>query len=164
MTKWLPQPLLSLLLLLTWLLLSNSSALGHVVLGALLGWLIPLLTVNFWPERTSIRKPGVLLAFIGRVLIDIVIANWAVAIIVLTRPSRSLRPALVELPLDLRSELAITLFANTISLTPGTVSADLAPDRSSLLIHCLDLDDEIALIADIKSRYEAPLKEVFESC
>jgi multicomponent K+:H+ antiporter subunit E len=70
----------------------------------------------------------------------------------------------VELPLALTNEFAIVMLANTISLTPGTVTAEIRSDRKTLLIHCLDVEDEAALIADIKTRYEQPLKEVFEAC
>jgi multicomponent K+:H+ antiporter subunit E len=67
-------------------------------------------------------------------------------------------------PLDLRSELGISLLANTISLTPGTVSSWLSPDRQSLVVHGLDVRDPEGLVTTIKRRYESPLREVFESC
>jgi multicomponent K+:H+ antiporter subunit E len=95
---------------------------------------------------------------------DIVIANLVVAKLILLHPPRSYRARFVRLPLDLRNELAITVLASTISLTPGTVSSDLNLNQRYLLIHCLDVEDEAALIARIKARYETPLKEVFEPC
>ncbi len=57
---------------------------------------------------------------------------------------------------------ALTALASTISLTPGTVSVELAPDREHILIHALDVDDEAALVRTIKERYEAPIKEIFQ--
>ncbi|MDD3530197.1 MAG: Na+/H+ antiporter subunit E [Gallionellaceae bacterium] len=161
--KLLPHPLLSLALALIWLLLNNSAAPGQLVLGLLLGWLIPLFTRAFWPDRVRIRRPVVLLRLVGVLLYDIVVANLAVARRILGDPER-LAPAFVEVPLDLTSDLAISLLANTICLTPGTVSARLAADRRSLLVHALDAPDPAATRAQIKARYEAPLKEVFESC
>jgi multicomponent K+:H+ antiporter subunit E len=92
---------------------------------------------------------------------DIVVANLVVARLILG-PTRNLRPAFIRLPLDLCSEFAIVVLANTISLTPGTVSADLSLDRRTLLIHALDVEDEAKTIAHIKYRYERPLKEIFE--
>ncbi|TVP55306.1 MAG: cation:proton antiporter, partial [Halomonadaceae bacterium] len=65
-------------------------------------------------------------------------------------------------PLALTDEFAITMLASTISLTPGTVSAGLSPDRQTLLIHALHEPDPAALIAHIRSRYETPLKEILE--
>lgn len=163
MRRLLPHPLLTAALSVIWLLLANSASPGQFLLGLLFGWVIPLFTLRFWPERVSMRRPLTLLRFIGVVLVDIVTANLAVAWLILRGPDR-LRPGFVELPLDLTSDLAISLLANTISLTPGTVSARLSPDRGVLLVHVLDLDRPADLIATIKSRYEAPLKQVFESC
>ena len=53
------------------------------------------------------------------------------------------------------------VLANAVSLTPGTVSTSLSADRRTLLLHVLDLDDADQLVARIKDRYEAPLREIF---
>ncbi len=58
--------------------------------------------------------------------------------------------------------MSFTLLANTITMTPGTVSTNIRLDRSSLLIHVLDMEDEQALVREIQERYERPLKEIFE--
>lgn len=159
--RLLPHPLLTPVLAVVWLLLVNSVAPGHIVLGLLLGWAIPLFTLRFWPEPVRIRHPLTLLRFIAIVFYDIIAANFVVARRILGRPER-LRPAFVKVPLALKSDLAISLLANTICLTPGTVSAQLAPDRASLLVHGLDVADADALVAGIKQRYELLLLEVFE--
>ncbi|MNE59191.1 Na(+)/H(+) antiporter subunit E [compost metagenome] len=108
-----------------------------------------------------IRSPLRLLRFIGLVLYDIVVANLQVARLVVG-PTRTLRPAFVEIPLELTDDLPITILASVITLTPGTVSADLSADRRTLLVHGLDVPDPAGLVADIKARYEAPLKEIFQ--
>lgn len=161
--KWLPHPLLSLVLWGVWLLLNNTLSPGHLVLGAILAGLIPLLTSSFWPEKVCLRKPGVLLRFIGIVLWDIVVANVVVARLILL-PNKHLQPGFVTIDLDIRHPLGISLLANTISLTPGTVSCDLSIDRRQLLVHGLHITDVQQTIDDIKQRYERPLQEVFESC
>ena len=161
LARWLPHPLLTPLLAVTWLLLNNSLAPGHIVLGLLLGLLIPRFTVAFWPERVRIRRPALLLRLAGHFLHELLIANFAVARLVLAGP-RALHPAFVVVPLELRNELAVSLLANIICLTPGTVSARLAQDRRTLLIHALDCRDAEQLVATIKTRFEAPLREIFE--
>jgi multicomponent K+:H+ antiporter subunit E len=163
MTRLLPHPVLSVLLALIWLLLVNGISPGQLLLGSLLGWVIPLLTFRFWPDRIRIRRPLVLVRYLAVLLYDILVANIHVARLVLGRPER-LRPAFVVLPLRLRSELAISLLANTICLTPGTVSARLSEDRRELLVHALDVRDPQVLIETIQARYEAPLLEIFEPC
>ena len=160
MSRWLPHPLMSLTLLLVWLLLSNDFGLDQVVFGALLGVLIPHFTSDLWPERPHLRRPGLLGRYLLRLLVDIVIANLNVARLVLG-PTRRLRPAFVEYRLELKDEFAITMLASSISLTPGTVSADLSRDRRVLLIHSLDTPDAEALCHHIRARYEKPLMEIF---
>ncbi|NOG30869.1 Na+/H+ antiporter subunit E [Halomonas sp. CH40] len=159
--SWLPTPVLSILLLLVWLLLVRSVAFGQIVLGSALAVAIPLATYRFWDAEPRIGRPLKLLRFALRVLKDIVIANFEVAYLI-SNPWRKLRPHFIEYPLMLEERFTITLLASTISLTPGTVSANLRMDGKSLLIHALDVDDEEALIEQIRKRYEQPLKEIYE--
>lgn len=161
MKRWLPHPLLTPMLAVVWLLLNNSVAAGDVLLGLLLGWAIPLFALAFWPERVRVRRPLLALRFVGTLLHDIVVANLVVARLILAGPRR-LCPTLVVVPLDVTDDLAISLLANAICLTPGTVSARLAADRGSLLVHALHCADPDALVATIKRRLETPLKEILE--
>ncbi len=157
---FLPHPGLSSFLLVLWLLLNNSAAPGHLVLGALLGLLIPLFTRRFWPERLGLNHPGLMLRFAGRVLWDIIVANFAVARVVLG-PRSAVQPAFVRVPLDIHDDFPVTVLASVVSLTPGTVSADIDAERRYLLVHALSVSDTEALVHDIKTRYEAPIKEIF---
>lgn len=163
MARLLPHPILSPTLTGLWLLLVNSITPGQIVLGLLLGWMIPLLTQRFWPEVVTIHKPFTLLRYIGILLWDIIMANFTVARLILGDLDR-LKPVFIQLPLSVTSDLAISLLANSITLTPGTVSARLSEDRRYLLIHALNEADPDTLIATIKQRYERPLQEIFEQC
>lgn len=160
-TGWFPLPTQSLILLLVWLLLNNSLAPGHLLLGALLAWLIPLLVAPLQSIQPGMRHPWRALRYLLVVLMDIIVANFEVARRVLG-PLHRLRPAFVAVPLDIEGDLPLTLLANTVSLTPGTVSAELSKDRRWLYIHALHLEDESAMIAHIKQRYEQPLREIFQ--
>jgi multicomponent K+:H+ antiporter subunit E len=84
-----------------------------------------------------------------------------VAWIILTRRNSKLRPSWIVIPLDLRTPEAITVLAGTITLTPGTVSADISNNGRSLLVHALDAPDPDAVRDEIKQRYESRLKEIF---
>lgn len=159
--RWLPHPWLSLVLWLIWPLLVNSFALGQVLLGALLGWAIPLLVKDFLFEVPRLRHPLRLVGYLARILGDIVIANLHVAKLVLGPKSR-LRPAFIEVPMALENEFLLTVLTSIISLTPGTVSASLSPDRRTLLVHALDAQEPARLVEQVKRRYEAPLLEIFE--
>jgi multicomponent K+:H+ antiporter subunit E len=160
MKSWLPHPWLSLALVLVWLLLNNTLAPGQVLLALLLGLLIPRLCLAFWPRSVVIARPRLVLRLARIFLLDVVLANLVVARLILAGP-RVLRPAFVTVELDLGDELAVSLLANLICLTPGTVSARLSANRRQLLVHALDCADPAALAASIKSRFEAPLKEIF---
>ena len=163
MKRLLPHPVLTLMLAALWLLLVNTFTAGHLMLGLLLGWLIPFATASLWPQSVCIRNLPTLLRYVAVVVYDIVLGSFRVARLILGRPA-SLRPAFVTVPLELRTDLAISLLANTISLTPGTVSVLLSEDHRSLIVHSLDTGDAATMAAEIKHRYEAPLKAIFESC
>lgn len=163
MKKLLPHPLLSFMLWVIWLLLNNTVAAGHMLLGAILAIIIPLMTSAFWPEKVCMRHPLTLLKFIAIVMWDIMVANVIVAKLILGNKN-NLQPTFLHIPLDIEDPIAISLLANTISLTPGTVSCDVSDDRKTLLVHGLHEEDPNATVMEIKQRYEQPLKKVFESC
>ena len=83
------------------------------------------------------------------------LARWVET---LKRPKRIL---VVDVPIELDNELAISILVSVVSMTPGSLAADLSHDRRTLLVHGLDVPDVQAMIDEIKQRYEAPLKEIF---
>jgi multicomponent K+:H+ antiporter subunit E len=159
--KLFPHPGLSVVLIVVWLLLWNRFSLGALVLGLLIGLLVPLLTAPYWPNRPKLRFGWAMIDYVLIVLWDVVIANFQVARIILFRSNRNLRSAWLAVPLDLRSPEAITVLAGTISLTPGTVSADVSADGRVLLIHSLDVTDRDEEVRRIKNRYERRLTRIF---
>lgn len=159
---WLfPHPLLTLMLAVVWMLLQNQFSWGMAVFGLILGTIIPRMTAVWWPERPGGIHVFKFLRYALIVLWDIMVANVQVAWIVLTKPNAKLKPAWIVIPLELRQPEAITILAGTITLTPGTVSADLSDEGHSLLVHVLHTDDPDAERDGIKERYERRLKEIF---
>jgi multicomponent K+:H+ antiporter subunit E len=153
MTQFFPHPILSLMLLGLWLLLVNSVSPGQILLGALLAWAIPLYTARFWVAQIRIRRPWLLVRFFATVLYDILVANIAVARLVVGPPER-IAPAFIRMPLRLQGNIGVSLLANTATLTPGTLSASLSPDRSELIIHALQGrdPDEQPLLDSLEQR------------
>jgi len=151
---------MTLFLLIMWLLLNNTLAFGHIVLGGLIALLIPLLIQPLNNPRPGVHKPLFIFKYIVVLLGDIIISNIQVAILICGKMS-TLQPGIFAVPLDIEGELPITMLANTISLTPGTVSAELSADRKWLYVHALHLQDEHEEIRRIKNRYEQPLREIF---
>ena len=162
MSRLLPSPLTSAVLFVSWLLLNESVSTGHLLLAALLAIAIPLAAAPVRGERARIRHPGAAMRLAMVVLWDIVVSNVEVARRILGPESR-LKPAFVWVPLSIRDPHGIAALAGIITLTPGTLSSDLSEDQRHLLVHALHVDDEQALVASIKSRYEAPLMHIFES-
>jgi multicomponent K+:H+ antiporter subunit E len=158
----LPHPLLTLTLVVVWQMLINYVTLGTLVFGLILGIVIPLLTAPYWPDRPRLKNPAMIVEFVLIVLWDIVVANIIVARTILFTRNADMRPTWITVPLDLRTPEAITVLAGTITMTPGTVSSDVAADGRSLLVHCLNAGDPDAVRDDIKHRYERRLKEIFE--
>ena len=161
MKRWLPHPIVSSLILSVWLGLHSSLAPLDLAGGGLLAILVPRLLHRPLDGASRTRRPWVAIRLAGVVLWDIVTANVAVARRVLGPVSR-LRPGFIEVPLDLVHPDAVALLASIIAITPGTVVADIDEARVRILVHVLDLADPAALVSEIKSRYERPLKDIFE--
>ena len=162
LVTWLfPHPFLTLLLAVVWIILQNEISAGMAVFGLILGIIIPRLTINWWPDRPVSFKMGKMIVYILIVIWDILVANVQVAWLILTRSNANLRSQWIVIPLELRAPEAITILAGTITLTPGTVSADMSNTGHHLLVHVLDADDPDAVRDVIKTRYEARLLEIF---
>ena len=103
------------------------------------------------------------LVFLVRFLKELALANWQVTKAVLS-PTLRIRPGFVSIPLDAKTDLEITSFANAITLTPGTISVYIPDDRDAIVIHAIDVGDDLdALRAAIKASLEAPILRVTRS-
>lgn len=160
--RFLPHPLLTCILAVVWVLLVNDFSLANFVFGLLLGLAVAKLTAVYSPGRSTIRNPLAIMEYAAVVLWDILVSNVQVAYLILFRRGDSLKSTFITVPLVLTSPEAIATLAGTITMTPGTVSADLSADGRSLLVHCLDTDDPDATVSAIKSRYEHRLARIFE--
>lgn len=161
MQRLLPHPYLTLVLTLFWLLLAGSLDLGNLLLGLFLAILIAKGTSAYWPNRPKISSLTLLFRYILLVVWDVLVANIQVARIILFMPAERIQSAWITVPLDLHAPEAIALLSGTITMTPGTLTADIAADGRSLLIHALHAPDPDAVCRDIKQRYEDRLKRIF---
>ena len=162
MKRLLPAPLLSVSLFVLWLLLNLSVSPGHLLLGAVLAILAPLLMAPLRPQHAHVRRPWVIARLIGRVGIDVIHSNGLVARSVLLAGRRPPRSAFVHIPLALRDAHGLAALSMITTVVPGTIWSELALDRSVLLLHVFDLEDEAAFIEHFKHTYERPLMEIFE--
>jgi multicomponent K+:H+ antiporter subunit E len=164
-TRLLPAPLSSALIFAVWLLLNNTLHPAHLLLALVLALAIPWATSRLQPDDLHVHDWPAALRLLGVLLWDIVVSNIDVARRILG-PEHKMAPRFVWVPLAIRNEHGIFVLAGMITMTPGTVSAQLSPDRRHLLVHALHVDGgeagEAALVQTIKARYEQPLIRIFE--
>ena len=157
-----PHPYLTLSLIVMWFLLVNQWKVGSLVMAVFLATVIPLVTSPYWPHRPRLNSLPALLSYAGLVVWDVILANIQVAKIILFMPRNRIQSAWIVVPIELKSPEAIAILAGTITMTPGTVTADMSACGRVLLIHSLHAPDPDAIRDDIKSRYETRLKRIFE--
>ena len=162
MKRLFPAPWLSLALWALWMLLNLSLSAGNLLLGAALAILAPVMFAPLRPLPVRIRRPGVILKLFFLVGRDVVASNIAVARGVLRAGKNPPRSRFVKIPLDLRDANGLAALSMITTVVPGTIWSELALDRSVLLLHVFDLDDEAAFIEHFKTAYERPLMEIFE--
>lgn len=163
MERLFPAPLLSVALAGMWLLLNHSVSAGHLILAAIVGVAIPLLTRGLRPLPVRVRRPGAILRLAWSVMVDTSLSNLNVVHFLVFKSQRKHPPGFVQIPLDLRDANGLAVLAVIVCITPGTSWAELSLDRSILMLHVLELDSHEAVIGHIKQRYERPLMEIFES-
>jgi multicomponent K+:H+ antiporter subunit E len=160
--KLLPAPLTSVALLLLWLALARSASPGNLLLGLILALAVPLFTSALRPATVQVHRPRVVVRYILLVVHDVLRSNLEVAWGVVAWRWRRPRAQFVVVPLELRDSLGLAVLSMVTTIVPGTVWSELALDRSALLLHAWDVDEEARFVARFKARYEQPLREIFE--
>jgi multicomponent Na+:H+ antiporter subunit E len=150
---------LNLSLAFVWCLLQNEISLQQFVIGYLVGAGIMLFFLRVFHEELYFRKVGLGLRLLGFFIKELLIANWAVVKQVLS-PRLKARPGIIAYPLELQNDILITLLANMITLTPGTLSVEVSPDRRFLFIHVLDIADSEEEKRKIKDGFERYLQRL----
>lgn len=108
---------------------------------------------------TICYKTILVIRFIPYFVWEIFLSNLRVAFDVIT-PSPKAKPGVISVPVDCDTALEITLFANIISLTPGSLTLEISEDHKTLFIHSMFVDDIDALRKELKEKFEKPLLEI----
>jgi multicomponent Na+:H+ antiporter subunit E len=141
------------LLAVAWAAITGSFALPNLLLGFVLGLLVLFFARRVVGAPAYVHKVWQVIALAVYFLWELVLANLRVAYDVLT-PAHHMRPGVIGIPLDATTDAEITLLANLITLTPGTLSLDVAADRRTLYIHAMYLGDIDAERRKIKNGFE----------
>ncbi len=155
-----------LILTAAWLALTGDLTVSNTVVGFVLGyaalWLASRATGSKSRSAAYVRRFVTILKFIGYFIKSILAANLSMAKAVLSSNDK-LTPAIVEIPLTVKNPAAVTFLANWITLTPGTLTLEVAADSSRLFVHTFQGGDDIDSFRDeIKRDFEKRVIEVFE--
>jgi len=153
------QLVINLLLAFTWMFLSGNFSFSGFFAGYVLGIAMLLLLRRFFPGGLYIRKVWAAVKLLALFFRELLLSNLAVAKAILS-PRLAIRPGIVEIETDLRSDWEITLLSFLITLTPGTVTLEVAPKQDKIYVHALDIEDADELRAQIKQSFERAIMEV----
>ena len=149
----------NLLLAIFWALASGRVTVGTLATGFVAGFATLFVTRRATGAETYTRKTGNAVVLLLVFLRELVEANLRLAYDVIT-PTHHMRPAIVAIPLEARSDFEITLLANLITLTPGTLTLHVSDDRSTLVIHSVYTPDADVLRRSIKEGLERRILEL----
>lgn len=153
-------PAINIILALLWAGMLGGFSLANVTSGLVLGYFVLYYTSRGTPGHQSyFGKVPKLLNFLVYYLWEILKSNAMVAYDVLTLSPR-MTPGVIGIPLDARTDLEITVLANLITMTPGTLSLDISADRKTLFVHAMYLQNPEDLRADIKNNLERRVLEL----
>ena len=150
---------LNLFLSLAWIGLTGDFTPINFVIGFLLGYLILWLALRNDVSVAYFKKVPQVVRFLIFFSWEVILSNLRVIYEVLT-PGHNMKPGIIAIPLDVKTDLEITVFANLITLTPGTLSLDTSKDRSTLYIHAMYIDDVYKYKQNLKYGLEKRLLEV----
>ncbi|ASQ89602.1 Na+/H+ antiporter subunit E [Prosthecochloris sp. GSB1] len=151
--------LVNILLAVAWMMLSGEVTAGTFTSGLVIGYVLLWLSRAAWGDSRYFSKIPQVALFLLYFLKELVIANLKVAFDIVT-PKDYMEPGIIAVPLDVKSDIEITLFANLVTLTPGTLSLDVSPDRRTLYVHALYVEDPARFRYELKNGLEKRLIEV----
>lgn len=150
----------NILISLLWALLIGEVSVGSLVTGFVIGYFALTLLYPATGEKNSyFQKSMQGVRFALFFIKELIVSSWRVAVDVV-KPLPMMRPGVIGIPLDAETDLEITMLANLISLTPGTLSLDVSKDRKTLYIHAMYVTNPDDLRAEIKDGLERRLLEL----
>lgn len=153
------QILLNVFIAFTWMFLSNSFSPTTFLIGYIIGLVMLFMLRRFFTTRFYMGRVWAVIKLLLIFIKELIISNIAVLRVIL-KPKLNIRPAIFELPTDLKTDWEITLLSMLITLTPGTVVINVSEDMRKLYVHTLDMDDVDEAVSSIRNSFEKAIKEV----
>lgn len=155
------QIILNMILALTWMFLTTSATGTSFIIGYLLGAIILFLFRRFFDTPFYLRKVVAVFKLLLIFIKELFVANFDVFKTIL-RPKLELTPGIFTYETSLKKDWQITLLANMITLTPGTLVMGISPDNKTLYIHALNVGEISEMTDGIRNSFERIIKEVSE--
>ncbi|MFD2926046.1 Na+/H+ antiporter subunit E [Halobacillus naozhouensis] len=153
------QIVINLILAAMWMFLSETYNVKTFIVGYLLGIALLFLLQRFIPDAFYMKKAGKVIKLILLFIRELILSNIDIVKHVY-RPKLDIQPGIFALPTELKSNWEITLLANLITLTPGTLSLVISDDYSVIYVHAMDIADVEESISEIKETFEKAIMEV----
>ncbi|HLR80590.1 MAG TPA: Na+/H+ antiporter subunit E [Bacillota bacterium] len=142
-----------------WMFLSETYTFTSFLSGYIIGVLLLLLLNRFVPGKFYLHRVVKIIQLIFLFVKELIASNIDIVKLVY-KPKLDVEPGIFALPVDLETDWEITMLANFITLTPGTLSVAIAPDNSEIYIHAMDIDDIDESVESIKNTFERAIMEV----
>jgi multicomponent Na+:H+ antiporter subunit E len=153
------QLILNILIAIIWMFLSETFTYSYFFIGFLVGIILLYIFQRYVPGTFYVRKIIAILKLVYIFMRELILSNLQVVKIVY-RPKLDIQPGIIALPTVLKSNWEITILANLITLTPGTLSISVSNDYQTIFIHAMDIRDKDEIINSIKNTFEKAIMEV----
>jgi multicomponent Na+:H+ antiporter subunit E len=153
--------LFHIILALIWTAVTATFSFGNLLIGLVLAYFVLMVVEPALDKSNYTRRVWKGITLILFFLKELVMSSIRVAIDVMRPGAFNMQSGVVDIPLDVTSDLEITLLANMISLTPGTLSIEVSEDRKELFIHAMYIDEGVEFVRkNIKDGMERHILEV----
>lgn len=154
--------LANILLALAWTALQGALSLANLAVGYLLGYIVlQVLTRGGVLPRRYLGKVGTFLGLFAFLVYELILANMRLAADVV-RPTRTVRPAVVRVPLDVTSDAEILMLSALVNLTPGSIVLDVTEDRKTMYVHVMHIESPEQARDEMKTGFEQRVLRLFE--
>lgn len=151
--------LLNILLAITWMFLTGNLEFMNFVEGFVIGFIILWISKYASESSKYISRVPKVISLILYFFYELIVANLKVAYDIIT-PKHRMNPSIIALPLSVDKDFEITILANMITLTPGTLSIDVSTDKKILYVHSMYVSDPEKFRNEIKNGFERRLMEI----
>ena len=153
--------LFNVLLALAWAAVSGSMSFATLLTGFVIGALVLAVVGQAYGSSHYLQRLRRFVSLMAVFFYELMRSSFQVAWEAIT-PHHRMKPAVLAVPIELENDISITVLANLVSLTPGTLSIDVSKDRKYLYVHAMYAEDAEAVRRSIRESFEGRVAEVFE--